>query len=556
MTTANICTDKRSTANKHSWILLAFLPIPSRFVPGFGETYDQSRARHAQAIDIVISRVLKPLKEFNTQGEGIPMDCGDGYRRRCYPILSSWLSDHEENAKLHAIAENWCPVCTTDWHMHQVYQEPDDIRKLHRLETTATIAHRYDNPTKGQQPWASPLWGFPLCNSYSLHRPDLLHTIQLGMLKYIMSWVHDFLSEHGRLSAFDKAWSSTTSYPGFARPTKKYSETTQWNGKEMLQFSHLILPCFVAALSSHPNPPNDTKKEYRQATNCVKYLLYFVIYSYYNSHDDESLKEMDSFLDHFHRCKEIFRKYRRNKNTKDYVHDEMTKIRQRDNDAYAARKHTMTRLQRENYEKEMKKQWMRQERELFHAKGEFNFVKIHLMLHFFDTVKQRGPLPQFTTEKPESLHRSIVKRGFSMSNHNDSYIDQIFSRYSQQFCLDMRLSSLQAVSRHYELPKEALVTIGAIENTHRRILSRANRRAHLLAMEPEVTPNDLPITPFYPEDVDIAHKKVRYHRQHPQHRYSATLTTPGTRLGSLYLRTEHAKLLTTKSRHRPTSDNT
>lgn len=69
---------------------------------------------------MVLDSILRPLKELDIDGAGIEMDCGDGYRRNCYPIMCSWLSDHEEHAKLHALANNWCPVCTIHWNLHQV----------------------------------------------------------------------------------------------------------------------------------------------------------------------------------------------------------------------------------------------------------------------------------------------------------------------------------------------------------------------------------------------------------------------------------------------------
>ena len=38
-----------------------------------------------------------------------------------------------------------------------------------------------------------------------LHMPDLLHTINLGLFKHMMDWIHGFLKKHARLQAFDDA---------------------------------------------------------------------------------------------------------------------------------------------------------------------------------------------------------------------------------------------------------------------------------------------------------------------------------------------------------------
>ncbi|RPA70789.1 hypothetical protein BJ508DRAFT_201027, partial [Ascobolus immersus RN42] len=47
--------------------------------------------------------------------------------------------------------------------------------------------------------------------------------------------------------------------------------------------------------------------------------------------------------------------------------------------------------------------------------GHFNFIKIHLMSHFSDTVRQFGSLEQFSTEIGETLHK-LPKEAYRRSN--------------------------------------------------------------------------------------------------------------------------------------------
>jgi hypothetical protein len=56
----------------------------------------------------------------------------------------------------------------------------------------------------------------------SLWKPDLLHTMYLGMLKHVMDWIQPFLKRHGRLNKFDDAWISVPPYPGLVQPKKAY----------------------------------------------------------------------------------------------------------------------------------------------------------------------------------------------------------------------------------------------------------------------------------------------------------------------------------------------
>ena len=55
-----------------------------------------------------------------------------------------------------------------------------------------------------------------------LHKPDLLHTVYLGLFKHMMDWVEGFLKKHARLQAVDDAWNALPVYPGFFVPKKAY----------------------------------------------------------------------------------------------------------------------------------------------------------------------------------------------------------------------------------------------------------------------------------------------------------------------------------------------
>jgi len=48
-----------------------------------------------------------------------------------------------------------------------------------------------------------------------LYKPDMLHTIYLGLFKHMMAWIEGFQKKHGRLLAFDNVWKALPPYPGF-----------------------------------------------------------------------------------------------------------------------------------------------------------------------------------------------------------------------------------------------------------------------------------------------------------------------------------------------------
>jgi hypothetical protein len=57
--------------------------------------------------------------------------------------------------------------------------------------------------------------------------PDILHTVNLSMLKHLMDWVTSFLEQHFRIDKFNQLWAMMPPYPGFARFDKPYSQVTE-----------------------------------------------------------------------------------------------------------------------------------------------------------------------------------------------------------------------------------------------------------------------------------------------------------------------------------------
>jgi len=81
-----------------------------------------------------------------------------------------------------------------------------------------------------------------------LDKPDMLHTVYLGLFKHMMDWIHRFLKKLMRQQAFDNSWKALPPYPGFFVPKKTYREVTQWQGKEMRNLRRCWLVVLAVAL--------------------------------------------------------------------------------------------------------------------------------------------------------------------------------------------------------------------------------------------------------------------------------------------------------------------
>jgi len=81
-----------------------------------------------------------------------------------------------------------------------------------------------------------------------LPKPDLLHTMQIGMLDHLKKWIFHFMKMHERLDNYNAIWLSVPAYHDLTPQTKSYEEVSQWNGKEMKEMSRYLLRVVTQSL--------------------------------------------------------------------------------------------------------------------------------------------------------------------------------------------------------------------------------------------------------------------------------------------------------------------
>ncbi|KAI5848606.1 hypothetical protein DFP73DRAFT_474133, partial [Morchella snyderi] len=385
LTIGNIPGKIRSKPSNKAHLLLALLPIPPKVI-GDAASKGRLRAWAAETLRSVLSVVLEPLLHFD-QSVGILMGCSDGYERRCWRILAAWLADHVEKCNLLSTKFNMCPKCEIPVNKlgeyqadpHKIYAR--DQGKYHRMYRQYTALKDLNNPNRdekrelktlakwfekqGLRPLYNPFWDLPLVQAYELHKPDMLHVVYLGILKHLMQWLEDFLQEFDRLGGFNLIWTKMPPYPGFCPPSKPYQAVSQWQGKEMRGFQKMILPVVASALR---NPSASQAEPFRKAFQCVRALIDRGLVAQYRSHNELTIDLLDGYLRAFHQTKDIFRKYRANRESE--------------------------RLE----------------------ESDFNFPKLHLMSHFTEHIRQYGNIPDYSTESCETAHRDQLKIPYRRSN--------------------------------------------------------------------------------------------------------------------------------------------
>jgi hypothetical protein len=79
------------------------------------------------------------------------------------------------------------------------------------------------------------------CIVSDLPKPDLLHTMQIGMLAHLQKWIFHFMKTHKRLDKYNGIWLSVPAYHVLTPKNTSYEDISQWNGKEMKEMSQYLL---------------------------------------------------------------------------------------------------------------------------------------------------------------------------------------------------------------------------------------------------------------------------------------------------------------------------
>jgi len=80
------------------------------------------------------------------------------------------------------------------------------------------------------------------------------------------------------------------------------------------------------------------------------------------------------------------------------------------------------------------------------CESHFKFIKMHLLSHFCDHIRQFGNIPIYSTEFGKLAHKTQIKAGWRQSNKNDAS-RQIVHSYSGQHGIRMRLLNLESLRR-------------------------------------------------------------------------------------------------------------
>jgi len=215
----------------HTVLMVALLPIPikNRNIPQ--KQLDEQRQTNWMVLNEVLRRVLQPFtfkQNPNAESWYYNVLCADGNFRRCKPVLEGWLADCPEYSNLHHLERHVCFWCDCPKNELGDYVPPDEQHPRRDHNLYRTLSDSANSKGADDQLLSCHVHrGFNVfrhipCIVSDLPQPDLLHTMQIGMLDQLPKWIFHFMKTHERLDKYNEIWLSVPSSHNLTPENKSY----------------------------------------------------------------------------------------------------------------------------------------------------------------------------------------------------------------------------------------------------------------------------------------------------------------------------------------------
>ena len=344
----------------HAQVLFAYLPV-ARLDHMVSES---SKRRASQNLfHTCMRRVLHPLEVAGA--EGVRMKSGDGFVRRCHPILAVYAGDHPEQCLVSCMKTTECPKGTPSGSLGEnVPCHPRDINDiLEALEEYDPVTQPKEYAAwcsgMGIKPVLNPFWKFlPYANIYQSITPDVLHQLHQGVTKHLISWLQSAFGT----SELDHWCCHLPLNHNVRHFTKGISGFSWMSGKEHAEICKVLLGLII----NLPLPDGCSSNKLLCA---VRGVLDFLYLAQLPSHTDETLNNMSAALDTFHTNKSIFIE--------------------------------------------------------LHIRDNFDFPKLHSLLHYTSSIRLFGTTDNYNTEHTERLHIDLAKDAYAATNCKDELAQMV-----------------------------------------------------------------------------------------------------------------------------------
>jgi len=220
MTIGSLPWKLRQMPSTHSVIMVALRPIPIENRNDPQKWLDEQRQTNREVLNEVLRQVFHPLtfKPTPSAESGFyNVLCADCNIRHCNPVSAEWLADCTEYSDLHHVKRHVCfpyEISKNELgdYVPPVHQHSRRDHNLYRTLSDADTKAGDANLSSGHIHQRFNVFRHIPCIVRDLTKPDLLHTMQIGMLHQLQKWIFHFMKTHERLNKDNAIWLSVPAY--------------------------------------------------------------------------------------------------------------------------------------------------------------------------------------------------------------------------------------------------------------------------------------------------------------------------------------------------------
>lgn len=427
----NLSSNIRNKPSLGGYTIIGFIPVPPKIAKLKDKEAEAYRDFKVRMLQEVICSILNGF--YSEDNATFTAFCADGNFRRCFPKLVGWMGDYPEHIKIQGLKYGQCFWCEAD---RDTFGDEIAIRRQQRVKRRDHVEYQCqysDLDGSGREyllaanvlPMYNPLWNLQgplkLCkNIADIPKPDILHTIHLGVIQHLANWLMLYFKEVGCLGIFNAACRSVPAYLTEPAVKTTYDDVKNWAGKDIQKISKFLLACAYIALREVKQAQ---KRDASKAIRATRSLLEFSFYCSYNSHDSGTISQMQDVLTVFHENKTVFTQFRAGVKAKATA----TKLRK---DLLAERDAALSQFNGSSREKEVLKSGWKihidgEIKSSLAAQSDFALPKLHLISHFAELIALYGALPQFSQQTGERCHIDTIKNAFKCTNKSESFENQV-----------------------------------------------------------------------------------------------------------------------------------
>jgi len=203
----------------------------------------------------------------------------------------------------------------------------------------------------------------------------------------------------------------------------------------------------------------------------------------YRIHTTETLNYLADYLEQFNATEDVFTTYRTSKATDTIAHACMEDLKMQvkaedaiEDEKRAERGEALSRAQKEHRKAKYKKLLQEVYNSTVHERTSFDFVKIHLMLHYEESVHRFGHLVKDSTEAQEMNHPKRCMGPYRRSNSYFRYERQILNDYSLIHVLRMWCLHLWQLAKEGHWTPEIQQALQLYRPKDQIVVNKLNRK--------------------------------------------------------------------------------